>query len=255
MKVERLKFKAQFQEFPKWGCPTCCKGNLQQIEGALKKIQTGPSERSFHLDEWEPDWIEERFCNFLKCDNTSCGDVCSISGSTSNFLAQYYDEHEGLVDPELITSFHPKSLSPSPHVFYIHPKVPDILRDTLLESFDLLWANHAACANKLRTALELLLDDLKIPRKAKRKNGSEFNLTLHHRIEEYAKISPEISKLLLAVKWLGNNGSHAESGNLDREDLLNAFELVEYALDDSYSGQRKRLAAIADAINKAKGKS
>ena len=61
----------------------------------------------------------------------------------------------------------------------------------------------------------------------------------------------EVAEHLLAIKWIGNSGSHV--GELSQKDLLDGFELVEYALEKLYSKNEERLNQMTKEINKRKG--
>lgn len=54
----------------------------------------------------------------------------------------------------------------------------------------------------------------------------------------------------MAVKWLGNAGTHDV---LTHEDVLDAFELLDHTLDEVYHDRSKRILRTAKAINRAKG--
>lgn len=75
-------------------------------------------------------------------------------------------------------------------------------------------------------------------------------MTLHARIEEYRKKDPGLGDSLLAVKWLGNAGSHA---TLTRNDVFDALDMVEHVLDEVFTQRAKTVAKLAKKINKARG--
>jgi hypothetical protein len=56
----------------------------------------------------------------------------------------------------------------------------------------------------------------------------------------------------MAIKWIGNKGSHL--GGIEKNDLLDAYELLEYSLNKLYNDPSKRLDKIAKRIIKRKGK-
>jgi hypothetical protein len=56
---------------------------------------------------------------------------------------------------------------------------------------------------------------------------------------------------MFAVKWVGNEGSHP--GTLSRDDLLDAFEIVEDMLQEMFAPHEKdRVLELAKAIHRAK---
>lgn len=77
--------------------------------------------------------------------------------------------------------------------------------------------------------------------------------TPHERIEKFAVKHQQAAVQLMAIKWLGNTGSHAALDTLTREDLLNDFEHFEYALDLVYVNKGAALQKRAKRIIKKKG--
>jgi hypothetical protein len=57
---------------------------------------------------------------------------------------------------------------------------------------------------------------------------------------------------LLAIKWLGNEGSHP--GALSPNDLLDGFGIVEHVLDELMNPVRPEVQRIAKQIVRAKGR-
>ncbi len=54
-------------------------------------------------------------------------------------------------------------------------------------------------------------------------------------INKFGEKQDDAATQLMAIKWLGNIGSHAGLAVLTRDDLLDAFEHFEYALDLIYT--------------------
>ena len=253
MAINRRHFAARFSQFPPWKCPSCRDGTLARIKDIRKVLETGPSKKAHGHEAWDPDWIIERFIDLLKCSNTSCEELVSVSGHTQNSLDYFYGP-TGETETELNTYLVPTGFDPAPMIIAVSEKTPDEIQEVLKAAFSLYWLDKEACANKLRISVELLMDDIKIPSTRKGKDGRERPLTLDSRLREFSSISSEPAELLLAVKWIGNAGSHANLSRLDADDLLDVFEILEWVLEETYTGTRKRLAAIASEINSAKGK-
>ena len=57
--------------------------------------------------------------------------------------------------------------------------------------------------------------------------------------------------MLLATKWLGNSGSHL--GGLQIGDVLDAFDMIEFVLENRYGTTKAALMAKVAAVNAAKG--
>ena len=92
------------------------------------------------------------------------------------------------------------------------------------------------------------MDDQAIAKKTKTKKGTFESLSLHGRLERFAKKFPEVGQALLAVKWLGNSGTH--SSELTASDSLDGFELLSFALDEIFESKSKRLKALTTTIIK-----
>jgi hypothetical protein len=111
----------------------------------------------------------------------------------------------------------------------------------------LVWPSAEAAGNQLRQAVEALMDDAGIS--ALDSKGKR--IPLHDRIVAFDKTDKENGQVLLAVKWLGNSGSHP--GGLTREDVLDAFDMIEFVLENLYGTTKKELLAKVAAINAQKG--
>ncbi len=251
MAINRENFKEGFSRLPPWLCQSCEGGTYSGLEKKKQIIETGPSKAAHAHEAWDPDWIVERFTYFLECN--SCKEIAAVVGTTSNFLHQYYGPNDD-ADTHLATTLHPEHITPAPLVFALPKKTPRQIADEVKRAFSLLWSDHEACASRIRTCIELLLDDIKISKTRMTNEGKERELSLHKRIEKYSEIDKESADLLLAVKWIGNAGSHSNTAGLERNDILDVFEILDFVLEQNYVGQRKRLATLAAAINDAKGK-
>jgi hypothetical protein len=71
---------------------------------------------------------------------------------------------------------------------------------------------------------------------------------LHARILRYSKKHAEVGQHLLAIKWLGNSGSHSD--DLRAQDALDGFELLEHALEEVYELKSAKLKKLAATIIK-----
>jgi len=58
--------------------------------------------------------------------------------------------------------------------------------------------------------------------------------------------------MILAIKWLGNAGSHGHA-EVTMDDVMDAYELTEHILEEIYEPKLKKLKAIAKKVNKKKG--
>jgi hypothetical protein len=117
----------------------------------------------------------------------------------------------------------------------------------------LYWADVGACANRIRVAVEKLLDLRNIQRTVEGKNGQSSTLTTHKRIQKLTEIDADASKLLLAIKWVGNTESHDGLDEIELIDIYSYFDIFEYLIDEYFVRQKERLWLVADELNARKG--
>ena len=108
-----------------------------------------------------------------------------------------------------------------PDIFAFPPKCPEDIKSELRGAFSIFWSNGAACAGRLRVALECLMNHVGVPKQRKDADGKFFDLSLHARIDAFAKNEPAIGAQLMALKWLGNTGSH--DSKVSTVDLLEPY--------------------------------
>jgi hypothetical protein len=189
----------------------------------------------------------------MQCANPSCQHVVIVTGEST----VDWDIEDTPSGPDQVwkSSFSPKAFSDAPPIFRSEAKYPDELRSYLQHSFHLYWVDKSSCLNKIRSCVELILTDQKIA-KYRNSNGKRRTLTLHSRIEIFKEKKPEAAELLMALKWLGNEGSHSHSKPkpIQSSDLLDAFELLEHAVNSIYSPKSSQLSQRAKKINKRKGR-
>jgi len=162
-----------------------------------------------------------------------------------NYYDQVSDQHE----EALIEEFTPTFFHPTLNIFRISENCPELVKNEIIDSFKLFWFDLPSCANKVRTSLELLLNEQKVNKTTSTKKGRR--LKLHERIVEYKKKNEQVADFLLAIKWIGNTGSHI--GTLERNDLLDAYELLDFSLSKLYDNKETELEKLQREINKRKG--
>lgn len=245
MAVDRNHWAETLHSLPAWRCSTCNQGYLLPMKDKIWFEETGPSLAEHSHDAWDPDWIVNRFSGFLQCSKPTCADVASISGhSPSNFL-EYQDEFEHV--QQLQNLYVVKSIHPAPIPIQLPEAVPSAIVKAVSTAASLLWASAEASGNQIRQAVELLMDNVGIS--ASYANGNRRSL--HSRIDAFAITDTENGAVLLATKWLGNSGSHADG--LNRDDVLDAFDMLEYVLENRFGTAKRALLAKVAAVNERKG--
>ena len=228
---------------PAWPCPSCRKGVLRLQKNSLISHETVASKLQREEDYWDPEFYESAFSCWLKCSVAGCGQDVVVSGYGG--IEEYYVQGDEDIDDHVGHDeyYTPKLMVPMSHMFDIPTDCPKELSRQLRAAFSLYWHDKDAASGRVRVALELLMDHLNVKRRSKRSNGKITNLTLHERIEIYQAIDSSIGSQLMALKWLGNTGSH-DSG-IPRDDLLDAFEIFDHVLTEIFEQRAKQVMALA----------
>ena len=92
------------------------------------------------------------------------------------------------------------------------------------------------------------MDHLKIKRRRKQSNGKFTNLTLHDRITIFQATDSIVGTQLMALKWLGNAGSHENS--VLKKDLLDAFEILDHVLVEVFEQRSQKVMSLAKQLTK-----
>lgn len=247
--MDRQLWKASPTETraPRWPCPRCNTGILELDRKLVSVYETGESRVDRHREDWFEDYIEERFTALLTCNRAVCREPVVFCGHTF---------HEQETDAEGYTwnrYLRPEYFVPALRLISTPSGCPAIIAKNISGAFSLFWCDRSSCANRLRSALESLLTVLKVKRFTRHNppRKGRIRLSLHQRIELFAKSNAELGKIMLAVKWLGNEGSHP--GSLTPDHLLDGFEMFEYLLDAIFVNMKSRIAKIAREINRRKG--
>lgn len=246
-----MNYKVIGQSFRKkdyviYPCPNCGKWSLKNDANTIVTKETARSQKSHEEYGWEPEWIEKIFSSWFVCEDTTCAEIVVCSGTVS------YDseiEENNVGEPSLVYyEYHiPKVFIPNLNYLDIPLLCPVSVKDKLNEAFQLTLLSPSSAANKVRAAVETLLTELKVKRYSV-KSGKRSLINLHNRIELAARrkiITDELKDMLLAIKWLGNDGSHAVS-NITKNDILDAYEIIEYILKNIYLSNR----SLQDKVKK-----
>lgn len=218
-------------------CPNCITGELISIE--KKFVQTETRTSSIQTTE-EPSYpyTDYVFTEHFSC--TDCAEIVAAVGfkSEDNYPSQNSSDN-------MFVKY--SSFTPAPHIIEIPKSCHVMVRKILIESFGLFWMDENSCANKIRISVEALMDALKVKKTIMTKKGRR-DLSLHARILVYKDKNPDVSEYLLAIKWIGNSGSHLS--DVTEGHILDAYRLLEYALELIYNDKKKDLTRISKAINK-----
>jgi hypothetical protein len=253
--------KLDLSKFPRLPCPTCDDGLLKIVKETLthkhpsdiKNLPDHPNDVREYEDEdgkthrqttyWDIEGTKyEKFISsfYLECDRELCQEIVTTCGETK--LDGYYEVVDN-DEPYFFESdyFFPKFFYPTVRLFNYPKDTPENVKKELLKAFSLFWSNPSACANSLRKTTERIIDY---------KEGKSSN-TLHRRIENLKSDNSELKKFLMAVKWIGNDGSHEEI-ELEHYDVIFGFKFIEKCLIELFEKKTMDLNSIAEKINTTK---
>jgi hypothetical protein len=248
--IKKYFTKKIFSEFI---CPTC-NNKLTFLEKEFIQYNTRKTEQLLNSDHYDELDLEKKFVGFLKCNK--CGEKITIIGNVFLEPDNDYDETDGTCSTIYYPIYEPLFFNPPVLLFNIPENCPLQIKKILLDSFNLFWSDYSAASNKIRSLLDKLLDNLKIRKTKITKNHKRKKLTLHERIlllkETSNKEYRELADILLAIKWLGNEGSHNTS--ITFETIYKTFEILELAIKKLYDNTEKILLKEVKKINKKKKK-
>lgn len=235
---------------PAWPCPACQVGHVRLVPASIGYYETRDSvntRQALEEGDREPGIPFYRFRCTVQCDRPECTEPVIVIGHTTE---EQEDNFEGGTDWKSYLC--PVFLHPPPPIISLPVKCPPQVKREIAAAFGLYWCDRGACANRLRAAIEFLLTHLKIPRTYVDKTKHERRrLSLHRRIKLFEAQDRELATAMFAVKWLGNEGSH--TGSLQRDDLLDAFEITHHLLGALFiPPDKNRVIELAKAIHRRK---
>lgn len=249
MPVDRVLYAKYLtrQEAPPWPCPACGSGHYRLLQPSLHSEFTSGTQQAWSEEWFGAEHVEMRFVALMKCDNKKCSESASIAGRGE--VLEFPDERMEKIEHQDI--FYPTYVVPSPTLIELPTRCPQNVSEELAKAFVASWGDFSAAGNHIRAATELLLDALKIKKTKAQGARNRVPLNLHSRIESIKAKYPAVYELLLAIKWLGNAGSHP--GALTRNSVFDAFDILESALNSLYSDHPKAIGKLVRAVNRRRG--
>lgn len=233
---------------PAWPCPRCGASSLQVVKDSYQTKVDAETASNWDDDHFDTAQYTGRFSCILQCQRSGCRETCSACGDYS--MAGGESDH-GYIE---FSWGKPKCVWPAPSMIKIPRKCPLDIAGEVKSAFALYWCDLNSCLNRIRNAIELLLDDLGVS-KTSTKNGKRTRLSLHSRIEKLKAKKPKLADIcnqMMAVKHLGNAGSHP-GVRVEHKDVFDGFDILERVLNYRYGNPDSELAKIVKEINKRKG--
>ena len=250
--MDRKIFKLPFTKtsVTRYQCPTCDKGLLKIEKDTFHFKESLYSKKQHGHPEWEPEYIEFIYSGLFKCTNSTCGEFVSSTG-IGRVEEDYTFDENGEPDRDYFEYFKPLYFTPHLKIFSLPKDTPKNVINEIDKSFSLLFSDPPSSANHIRIALEHLLTHLKIKRYNRINNKLQF-ISLHKRIQLLPRKYDHIQDIFVAIKWLGNAGSHSNH-KVSLDDVFDSYELIEELLTEIFSNKRKKAKTLAKKINKNKG--
>jgi hypothetical protein len=183
-------------------------------------------------ESWDFENVTERWSARLVCDETRCGEVVHLIGDVDTVEVEevgvdgqmYWGAREDVLRI--------RSAFPAPPLFPISKNLPSRVRRELDLAFRLYWADTSACVARLRTAVEAMLDQQKVPKERLDKSGKMRRMDLVERIKAFT-VGAAHEDQLDGLRNIGNLGTHG-SEDVDDDDLFDALDVLEFALSGIY---------------------
>jgi hypothetical protein len=234
---------------PKWHCPTCKIGLLDFENSSLKSEQTTTSKKDCREIGFRDELIEYRFIGIFRCLNWDCKDLICVQGLVTHENRGDYNHIADDYIDNWTEVYEPLFFTPPLNLFEIKDKCPPEIKVEIRKSFSLFWNDLSSCVNKIRVVVEMLMDDQKIPtEKDNNKKTKKIRILLQERIELFGSTNPDIANHLLAIKFIGNLGSHV--GDVQRQDVIDSFDILEYSLEKLYDDREKIIIEKSARIRK-----
>lgn len=250
--MDRRLYKLPFRKdrIPRWVCPTCGKGILNPISDTFKSFEAATSRKKRGSMDWDPLEIEYIYSCLLVCLNEGCKEVLVNSGEGFVDVDVEYDEN-GQPDQNYFDYYRPKYFYPHLKLFSLPKNTPKDVVEEINQSFELIFCNPPSASNHIRIALENLLTHMKVKR-YENKNRKKIFLNLHKRIDLIPTKLQALKEFFLALKWLGNAGSHSNK-KISFDDVMDAYEIMDEVLRELFEEKQKHIKKLVMTINKKKG--
>ena len=219
--------------FPQWPCPKC-----GHVLGFAKYYFGSAPGVGFAIDEG----YMERHDNYgvftanLICENAACQLGVAVLGDFS-MSCDGMGVVPGGFDGAVTRKYVFKAIHPSPNLVAIPSSTPASIAAAVNKSFPLYWQDPQACAGSMRIAIEEIADHLV----ARPTNTGGMPISLSNHLKAIKISHPQYldhaDAFLLIMKKLGNAGAHGDP--VERDRLLDAYELLEMELGKLFVGTRR----------------
>lgn len=241
-----------FFDLPYIVCPSCSRGHLEKTaEFVTQRSGVSRQSEADCPEGFEPDWIAGVFAGVLACSLSGCLEGVAVAGdfevvdNPAAFNEWKYQE-------QYAERYRLRFAHPAPLIVDCPPRTPKTVQDPASAAAAVMWTDSAGAAGRLRVAVEELMTMQGIDkyRLVNMQGGGQQSKprTAHERIMEFARTKPDAAEMLLAVKWIGNSGSH--ESELSPQDVLEGAQMFSHALrllyDPSEADLKRRAALVIE---------
>ncbi|WP_238085631.1 DUF4145 domain-containing protein [Pseudescherichia vulneris] len=236
------KISARFYESlnVEWPCPACGQKTLLIDKESFYAKSLLDSRRAQSEDWFEPYMDERVFSCMAHCSRASCGEVVVCIGK-GGWDEEWDDE---MRNHDYYAWYEPMSFNPTLYPFPLPGKCPDEITGPLTASFSVYLSQPGSAANLIRISVERMLTAIDIPEH----NDKKKRINLHQRIELLDGQYTIYKKTLMAIKFLGNAGSHTYD-EVSTGDIEAAFEIMEYVVNDLFSGRKESIDVLTRRLH------
>jgi hypothetical protein len=228
--IDRHLWQPTFDEgLPNWPCPTCGRGTLHVSEETKYEFDRGACVNAIEQAVRVSTYPARFMCTSVCSNAKECGEIAIISGN--------------LHEPNIYV---PLMINPPLRPIFLPQSVPTVVSDAILSASMLYWSSLSASANMIRRATEGLIRHRLGMSEIEDGASMSRGPSLHQLIKRFSKNDRPNGRLLMAVKWIGNSGSHI--GNIPRDDVLDAFDMLEMVAENIYSDRISNLMGRVEEL-------
>lgn len=221
---------------PNWVCPSCSATSLAILPGTFHSSSQSKSLDTLTGCDGESEDIQQVFICLLGCERSSCMAVVAASGT--GYVCETPGEAREQGERAFFELYQVRSFTPPLTAFNIPGQCPANVAQSLTYSFSLFLCAPGAAANAIRIALEELMDAL----------GVTEQRSLHRRIASLPQQYRDYHDALMAIKFLGNAGSH-ELDRVTATDIEQAYTIIEFVLRKIYAGSTESVRQLVARID------
>lgn len=243
------EFGRQIEDGSPWPrpvCPVCENGYVAFKEPEI--AENSESRKWHHHIEWEPEWIFGTFYSIGHCENSSCQQIVTVTGTYRVGMSEKFDPK--WQPPAYSPFYRVEHFSPQLTLILLPEDAPEDVREAVNRSAKLLFLDPGLAATALRASVERYLTSAEISATAA--NGNFIPLDTRVKNWKLQSGQNRVAALFLAVKWIGNEGTH-EVSDLTVNDVLEGAEFIDEAFHTLFVAPD--VDSRAQIINANKGRS